>query len=118
IEVRGRILCPPCFDDTLHGRKMQHLESSRTMHDSIALGLATIPALLFWPVIVTAPLSLYWTIRHWNSPRSILPRSRFRFYLAALLAVGEIAVVVFVIAAIWMVSRGCPTATASSQGSA
>src|SRR6266853_1861952 len=48
LDIPGRTLCPVCFDANVRGRKVQDLESSRTMHDSIALGLATLPVLLFW----------------------------------------------------------------------
>jgi len=67
------------------------------MYDSIALALATLPVFLFWPVFGTAPVSLFLVIRHWNSPRSIVPRTRIRLYLAALFAVAEIGGVGFLI---------------------
>jgi hypothetical protein len=75
------------------------------MHDSIALVLATGPALMVWPAVVTAPLSLFWIIRHWNSPGSILPRKRWRYYVAALCAIGEIALIVTITVAILRVRR-------------
>jgi hypothetical protein len=75
------------------------------MHDSIALGLATLPVLLFWPVLITAPMALFWTIRHWNSPRSLVPRTRVRFYFAAFLALGEIGLIVLAVVALLMVRR-------------
>jgi hypothetical protein len=105
LEIPGAKLCPVCFEASVRGRKLQHLETSRTMHDSIALALATVPALMVWPVFITAPLTLFWIGRHWNSPTSILPRSRWRFYFAGLLAVAEIALIAVVIVAILKVRR-------------
>jgi hypothetical protein len=67
------------------------------MYDTIALALATIPAVLIWPVIVGAPAAIFIVFRRWNAPRSILPRTRIRFYLAALFALAEIAGIAFVI---------------------
>ena len=75
------------------------------MHDSVALALAIFPAFLFWPVLVTAPLTLFWIFRHWNSPRSILPRTRVRFYFAGLIALSQIGFVALVIVAILRVRR-------------
>ncbi len=86
-------------------RTNQNLETSRTMYDSIALALAIFPAFLFWPVLVTAPLTLFWIFRHWNSPRSILPRSRARFYIAGLIALSQIGLIAVVIVAILKVRR-------------
>jgi len=105
LETSGRMLCPSCFDSNLRGRKVPQLETSRTLHDSIALALTIYPALMFWPIVITAPLALYWTVHHWKSPRSVLPRTRIRFYLAALFAVGEIAVVISVVVFLIVVSR-------------
>jgi len=97
LEFSGRTVCPVCFEADLHGRKSPQLETSRTMQDTIALALATIPAFMFWPVLITAPLTLFWIVRHWNSPGSILPRTRVRFYLAGFFAVAEIGLIVAVV---------------------
>lgn len=105
LEIPGAKLCPVCFASNVHGRKPRNLETSRTLHDSIALTLATAPAVMVWPIVVTAPLSLFWVFRHWKSPGSILPRTRWRFYLAGVFAVTEIALVVAGIVAIRMVRR-------------
>ena len=105
LEIPGAKLCPVCFEASVRGRKLPHLETSRTMHDSIALALATVPALMVWPVLITAPLTLFWIVRHWNSPGSILPRTRIRFYIAGLFAVGEIGLVIAIILAILKVRR-------------
>jgi DNA-directed RNA polymerase subunit RPC12/RpoP len=105
LEIPGAKLCPVCFEASVRGRKQQHFETSRTMHDSIALALATFPAFMIWPVVLTAPLTLFWIVRHWNSPSSILPRTRVRYYLAGLFAVGEIGLVIAGIIAIRMVRR-------------
>jgi len=105
LEIPGRILCPVCFGANMRGRKIENLESSRTMHDTIALSLAVFPAFMFWPVLITAPLTLFWIVRHWNSPSSVPPRTRVRFYLAGLVAVCEISFIVLLIAAIFLVRR-------------
>jgi hypothetical protein len=100
LDVDARRICPGCFSAGARGRKIQEVDTRRTMYDSIALALATFPVLLFWPALVAAPMSLYFVIRHWNSPRSILPRTRIRFYLAALFAtleIGGIGVAIFAI---------------------
>jgi hypothetical protein len=40
------------------------------------------PMLLIWVTVVTAPIALYLAIRHWNSPLSLVRRSKIRFILA------------------------------------
>jgi hypothetical protein len=102
IEVDSRHLCPSCFQAGVAGNKLENVETRRTMYDTMALAFATLPALLIWPAIVGAPAALYIVFRRWNAPRSIVPRTRIRFYLAVLFALGEIVGVVLLI---WAVVR-------------
>lgn len=91
LEVEGRHLCPTCFQTGVNTRKLKTVDTKRTMYDSIALTLATAPLLLFWPMVISAPAALFVVVRRWRAPGSIVPRTRIRFYLAALFALAEIA---------------------------
>ena len=91
IQIEGRHLCPACFQSGVSARKIETVETRRTLYDNVALALATLPALMIWPVVIGAPAALWVVFRHWRSPLSVVPRTRFRFYLAALVAIGEIA---------------------------
>jgi len=97
LEVEGRHICPVCFQAGVKTRKIATVETRRTMYDSIALALATLPALLFWPALISAPAALWMVVRRWNAPGSLLPRTRIRLYLAALFALSEIVVIVFIV---------------------
>jgi hypothetical protein len=97
LEVAGGHVCPDCFNKGVRRGKKAQFEGERTMHDSIALAIALYP-LLFWPMLViSAPATLFWIVRNWNRSRSIVPRSRIRFYAAALIAVAEIVGVTMLI---------------------
>jgi hypothetical protein len=69
------------------------LASSRFLYDSLALALAVWPVILF-PLIfftfITAPAAIYVTLRYWGTPGSVVPRSKYRFVLAFLLAVAQL----------------------------
>jgi hypothetical protein len=55
------------------------------MYDSIALSLAILPVII-WPVtLFTAPAAIFYAIRHWKSPTSILPRTKIRHVFAILI---------------------------------
>ena len=70
---------------------MRDLTRRRVLHDEIALSMAVLP-LLAWPfTIATAPTAIIWALRHWNSPTSILPRTKVRFLVAILIASLQIA---------------------------
>jgi len=97
LEIDSRHLCPVCFKSGVASNKLEIVETSRIMYDTIALALATFPVLLFWPPVVCAPAALYTVIRRWRAPSSVVPRTRVRFYLAALFALAEIVGIGFLI---------------------
>jgi hypothetical protein len=104
LEVEGRHICPRCFETGVSAHKIQTGEPRRMLYDSIALAISTLPALLFWPALVGAPWTLFIVFRHWNDPGSVVPRTRVRYVLAALIAMAEIGVVIFFIYMILQVS--------------
>jgi len=97
LDTEGRHLCPTCFASGVQTRKLDSFERRRTMYDSMALALATLPALLFWPAVLTAPATLVYVAIRWKKPLSLAPRTRIRYVLAVLFAVAEIAFVVFIV---------------------
>ncbi len=98
LEINGRHLCPGCFEKGVATQKLETLETRRTMYDSLALTYATLPFLVFfYPAVVGAPVALYTVLRRWNAPSSVVPRTRIRFFVAALLALAEIAFFGFLI---------------------
>jgi len=86
IELGGQRVCSACIASAKKKGKLGKLQNRRTLHDELALALALVPAVLVWPTIITAPLVIGMTVRHWNTPLSVLPRGRIRFILAALIA--------------------------------
>lgn len=104
IEIDGRHLCPACFESGVSANKL-NVETSRTMYDSIALALATLPTLLTWPVIIGAPAALYVAIRRWRAPGSIVPRTRVRYYLALVFVLADLGLIGVVVYAIILAAR-------------
>lgn len=106
IEWGDQNFCPGCLEAGSSQRKMHQLETSRTLYDSIALALGTIPIVLFYITIVTAPITLFLVWRYWKTPLSIVPRTRIRFVLAAAFAILELALLAtLVFALIYVVSH-------------
>lgn len=91
LEVGGRHICPRCFERT------ERPEPRRVLYDSIALTLATFPALLFWPALFCAPWALFLVLRRWSAPSSVVPRTKIRFILASLFASAELAFFAFIV---------------------
>lgn len=93
--------CPACLDAGATKGKIPNLERRRPKQDSIALSLAILPILTFYLTFITAPVAIFLSIRHWNTARSIVPRTRIRFVIAILISllqiVAWIAVVYFIV---------------------
>jgi DNA-directed RNA polymerase subunit RPC12/RpoP len=102
LEVDGRHLCPACFQTGVVTGRLETVETRRIMYDTVALALSTLP-ILFWPsLVVTAPWTLFMVFRRWRAPGSVVPRTRIRFYLAALFALAEVVLIGFAVKAIWL----------------
>jgi hypothetical protein len=97
VEFLGQNWCPRCIQASSEKGQLTHLDPSRSLYDNLALMLAIVPVLLIFATIITAPLTLYVVIRYWRAPSSPLPRTKIRFYIAALLATIQIG------AWIWLV---------------
>ena len=91
VSLNGQHLCPACLEKAKVNGKIKNLENHRTCYDTIALLFATVSLIFYWFTILTAPLVIYLTVRHWNSPSSIIPRTKIRFVLAFILAGIQIA---------------------------
>lgn len=89
-DFNGQHLCPSCLQMGTKKGKIKNLENHRTLHDSTALALAVFPLIIFYFTIITAPLAIFISIRHWNTPTSIIHRSKIRFVLAIAIASLEI----------------------------
>lgn len=90
VEIGGSHRCPSCLEAGKQKRKLETVENRRMLYDSLALGLAVLPVLI-WPLtILSAPAALFIVIRYWSDPLSILPRTRIRFVIAALIALAQI----------------------------
>lgn len=92
IEMAGEHLCASCVEDGVKAGRLKHLRNEYVHYDSLALTLAVFPAIFVWPALITAPMVIYFAIRYWKRPLSVLPRSRWRFVVAVGLAVLELGV--------------------------
>lgn len=86
VELNEKHLCPSCLEKGRTKRKIKSLEDQRTCYDKIALLIAIVPMLGFWLTILTAPISLFITIRYWKSPGSIVRKTKIRFIAAFVIA--------------------------------
>jgi hypothetical protein len=90
IDMAGRKICPNCLELGRKQERIAELVTQRTLYDQIALSLAVFPLLMFFITLITAPMAIYFTLRHWKSPTSILRRTKIRFIFAILIALIEV----------------------------
>lgn len=85
----GRRLCPPCVSSAR--KKTVQKADEIVVYDQMSLTLALLP-MLAWPVtVLTAPIVLGLVIYGWRKPRSLIRPGRWRFIVAAVAAVLQIA---------------------------
>lgn len=95
INLGGKKICPTCISSSKTSPSAQ-LVRERSLPDNLALTLAVLP-LLIWPfTLVTAPVALWFSIRGWKHPGSVVRGvGRVRLILASLIAGVQIAVWLF-----------------------
>jgi hypothetical protein len=97
VDFDGAIWCPGCLADAQSGRKHAALENRRVLWDSIALATATLPfVFVIWPALPGSLAAIFISIRYWKRPGSLIPRWKWRFVLAILIALAELALFVFI----------------------
>jgi|ERR1700677_3673161 len=97
IELGKEHLCPNCLAAGKKKGKLTSLENTRTRYDSIAMSLSVFGMLFYMLSIFLAPAAIYISIRHWNSPGSVLGSSKTRFVIAIILSSLTLAFWFFVI---------------------
>ena len=108
VELDGRHLCPQCLDSGKRKGKLASLETSRTLYDNIALALAAYPMLFLFTIyftFITAPASMFILFRYRKMPRSLVRPGRWRWWLALVVALLQIAAWIFGIAALVSLGR-------------
>ena len=86
VEFNGRHLCMSCLESSGKKKMVRNLENHRVLYDSIALWISTVPMIIIYFTIITAPLVLFMVFRYWKAPSSILPRTKLRFIAAFIVA--------------------------------
>jgi len=104
IEGAGGHVCPACFE-----RKEEPAQHQRINYDSIALALVTLPMLLCWVPILTTPAALFFAFKFWSAPSPVFPRGKWRLWLTVLIAVLQVALVVWFFAVVMPSQRGLPS---------
>jgi hypothetical protein len=90
IDLGSQHLCPNCVSSGKKKGRLTTLETGRTRYDKIALTVAVLGCFLSIFSFFLAPVAIYFSIRHWNSPRSLLGGGRSRFVIAIVIAVASL----------------------------
>jgi hypothetical protein len=83
VKMHSRRLCPGCVERLYDEMEWPRLINSVYQWDSLALTVSVLTMLCCQFLgLFTLPFSIFVTIKYWNTPMSILPRSRWRFLAA------------------------------------
>lgn len=104
VAVKGETWCPSCVASGARKTKIPDLDASRTLYDSMALMLATLPVPLFWFLTpLTAPAAVFLALRYWKRPLGLMRRTRWRFVLA--MAIGAIEIGCWIWGTVYLIMR-------------
>ena len=108
----GRHYCPACHAKGETGLAKMRERSGQMLYDEVAMTLALVSTLIPYFAPFTAPVVLYIVFKHWGKPLSAVPRGRWRFVVALLLAMLQLVGILFLIGLLWylyVVEGGLPT---------
>jgi hypothetical protein len=106
VEIEGQVCCPSCLRLDKAQPAVRSLETHRTLYDSIALAVATWPALLFfYPSLLGSPVAIYLAVRYWKTPSSLIPRNKWRFVLALVIALSELCLLAAIVVTLFFAFR-------------
>ena len=103
VELGGKHLCPACVETGKKKGRIANLDRHRVLYDGVALRLALFPVIIFYFTIVTAPIAIYLSIRHWNSPMSVIQRTKVRFILA--IVISGLQILAWTVGIVYLASR-------------
>jgi len=91
VEFGAEIWCPSCVTARAGSAAGANLETTRTLHDSIASSVPLL-SLVIWPLtVITGPGAVVYSIVKWRAPLSLVRRNRWRFVAAILIGLAEVA---------------------------
>lgn len=91
IEFEGRQLCPACIEKGVDKGELDAAQQRVERYDKYALVVALVPMVGIWTTLIGAPAALYLVIRYWRKPLGPLEPSKWRFVVAGLVAVAQLA---------------------------
>ncbi len=90
IDMGSQHLCPRCVEQGHASGTLEPLKTEYTRYDQIALVLAVLPLLFFYLTLFTAPMAIYFCVRHWRQDAGVLPHGRGAVMTAFVFAVLEV----------------------------
>ena len=91
VHLGAEHLCPTYLEAGRRKGKITTLVNRRMLFDDAALSTAVLPILVFPFTFITTPLAIFFAIRSFKAPGSILPRTRIRAWLALAIAGATLA---------------------------
>ena len=98
VEFSKEQICSTCLTTGKIKGKLKDLKNSQILYDQRALLFAFLSLILFIGAIILAPLSIFISIKNWNSYDKIVPRTKIRFVISILLSLTTLSLWTMMIA--------------------
>lgn len=92
VPVDGKHLCPMCLAKGKDALSTSSTLQNHALHDSIALIMGCAALLIFPFSPLTGPLTFFLIFKNYRKSLGLIPRMRWRFWVAGLLALAGMSV--------------------------
>jgi len=105
IELDNAHYCSNCLEVAKEKGKLAAIENTRRLYDTLALQLALV-GFIFYFALFTAPLAIYFAVKHWKTPSSVVRGpSKWRQITAIIIAsiqlIGVLVLIGFLVTRFW-----------------
>lgn len=94
LELDGKHFCASCLETAKEKNKIESIQNKRQLNDVLAFHLALL-GFIFYLSIATAPLAIFFAIKHWNTPSSIV-RNPSRLRLTAAIVIASLQILAWI----------------------
>lgn len=90
LDLNGRHLCPACMAAGQEKGRIKDLQHHRFLYDTTALVMAIVPIFTIWFTLITAPISIFMSIKYWKYQGSVIKRTKIRYVFAILISLMQL----------------------------
>lgn len=105
LELDGKHFCASCLEAAKEKNKIASIQNRRQLYDVMAFQIVLVGFLIPYFAIATAPIALYFAIKHWKTPSSIVRTGPSRWRLITTIALAALQIIGIAVLIGFLVTR-------------